>query len=59
MTAATASEVSFGMNEDVRCLERWRSQRERREQIPQPLLIVAGELAQEHGINPVSMGWSG
>jgi hypothetical protein len=52
--AAIGSEVPVAMRKVFRRLERWRRQRQGRERIPQHLWIVAGELAREHGVNPVS-----
>ena len=37
-----------------RQLQRWRRQRRCRERIPERLWAAAGELAREHGVNPVS-----
>ena len=37
-----------------RQLQRWRRQRRGRERIPETLWAAAGELAREHGVNPVS-----
>jgi hypothetical protein len=37
-----------------RQLQRWRNQRRSRERIPEALWAAAGELARQHGINPVS-----
>ena len=35
-------------------LQRWRTQRRSREPIPEALWAAAGELARQHGVNPVS-----
>jgi len=35
-------------------LQRWRSRRRKRERIPEALWAAAGELARQHGVNPVS-----
>jgi hypothetical protein len=42
------------MRKVFRRLERWRQQRKGRERIPQRVWLAAGELAREHGVNPVS-----
>src|SRR5215470_16337465 len=51
---AIASEVPVTMRKVFRRLERWRRQRQGRERIPQRLWVAAGELARQHGVNPVS-----
>src|SRR5215470_16297928 len=48
------SEVPLAMRKVYRRLQHWRRQRKGRERIPQRLWIAAGELAREHGVNPVS-----
>ena len=53
MTAAEA-EVPVAMRKVYRQLERWRKQRTGRARIPETLWAAAGELAREHGVNPVS-----
>ena len=52
--ATIASEVPVTMRKVFRRLERWRQLRKGRERIPQRLWIAAGELACQHGVNPVS-----
>jgi hypothetical protein len=52
--AATESDVPIAMRKVYRRLERWRSQRTGRSRIPESLWKAAGELAREHGVNPVS-----
>jgi len=42
------------MRKVYRRLERWRSKRQGRARIPESLWAAAGELAREHGVNPVS-----
>jgi len=42
------------MRKVYRRLERWRSKRQGRARIPEALWAAAGELAREHGVNPVS-----
>jgi len=42
------------MRKVYRKLERWRSKRKGRARIPESLWTAAGELAREHGVNPVS-----
>ena len=53
MTANNA-EVPVAMRKVYRRLERWRSKRQGRTPIPESLWAAAGELALEHGVNPVS-----
>ena len=53
MTAIDA-EVPVAMRKVYRRLLRWRSQRKGRARIPESLWAAAGELAREHGVNPVS-----
>src|SRR3954468_5918901 len=53
MSAAEA-EVPAAMRKVYRRLERWRKQRTGRSRIPESLWAAAGELAREHGVNPVS-----
>jgi hypothetical protein len=48
------AEVPTAMRAVYRQLERWRSKREGRSPIPEALWTAAGELAREHGVNPVS-----
>jgi hypothetical protein len=52
--AAPEAEVPAAMRKVYRRLERWRSQRTGRARIPEALWAAAGELAREHGVNPVS-----
>ena len=52
--AAADAEVPVAMKKVYRRLERWRSQRTGRARIPETLWAAAGELAREHGVNPVS-----
>jgi hypothetical protein len=52
--AKIASEVPVTMRKVFGRLERWRRQRQGRERIPQRLWVAAGELARQHGVNPVS-----
>ena len=52
--STTEADVPAAMREVYRRLERWRSERKGRERIPEALWIAAGELAREHGVNPVS-----
>lgn len=52
--STTEADVPTAMREVYRRLERWRSERRGRERIPEALWIAAGELAREHGVNPVS-----
>ena len=53
MTAIDA-EVPVAMRKVYRRLLRWRSKRQGRARIPESLWAAAGELAREHGVNPVS-----
>lgn len=48
------AEVPAAMRSVFRKLQRWRSKRQGRARIPESLWIAAGELAREHGVNPVS-----
>ena len=52
--ARTHSEVPLAMRRVSQRLERWRRKRTGRSPIPEPLWIAAGELAREHGVNPVA-----
>jgi hypothetical protein len=52
--AAAETEVPVAMRKVYRRLERWRKQRTGRARIPEALWAAAGELAREHGVNPVS-----
>ena len=52
--AAAEVEVPVAMRKVYRRLERWRRQRTGRARIPEALWAAAGELAREHGVNPVS-----
>ena len=52
--ARTHAEVPLAMREVYVRLERWRRKRTGRSPIPEPLWIAAGELAREHGVNPVA-----
>jgi hypothetical protein len=52
--AASESEVPTALRKVYRRLERWRSNRKGRSRIPESLWVAAGELAREHGVNPVS-----
>lgn len=52
--AAIDTEVPVAMRKVYRRLERWRSQRQGRARIPESLWAAAGDLAREHGVNPVS-----
>jgi hypothetical protein len=52
--AVIESEVPMAMRKLYRRLERWRSNRQGRSRIPESLWAAAGELAREHGVNPVS-----
>ena len=52
--AANDAEVPAAMRKVYRRLERWRSKRQGRARIPESLWAAAGELAREHGVNPVS-----
>ena len=52
--AAIDTEVPIAMRKVYRRLERWRSKRQGRARIPESLWAAAGELAREHGVNPVS-----
>jgi hypothetical protein len=52
--STTEADVPAAMREVYRRLERWRSERKGRERIPEALWAAAGELAREHGVNPVS-----
>jgi hypothetical protein len=52
--AAIETEVPVAMRKVYRRLERWRSKRQGRARIPESLWAAAGELAREHGVNPVS-----
>ena len=52
--AAIETEVPVAMRKVYRQLERWRSKRQGRARIPESLWAAAGELAREHGVNPVS-----
>ena len=52
--AAIDAEVPVAMRKVYRRLERWRSTRQGRARIPESLWAAAGELAREHGVNPVS-----
>jgi hypothetical protein len=52
--AAIEAEVPVAMRKVYRRLLRWRSQRKGRARIPESLWAAAGELAREHGVNPVS-----
>ena len=52
--AAIDAEVPVAMRKVYRRLLRWRSQRKGRARIPESLWAAAGELAREHGVNPVS-----
>src|SRR5689334_19359124 len=52
--AASESEVPTALRKVYRRLERWRSNRKGRSRIPESLWAAAGELAREHGVNPVS-----
>jgi hypothetical protein len=52
--ATTDAEVPVAMRKVYRRLERWRSKRQGRARIPESLWAAAGELAREHGVNPVS-----
>uniref|UniRef100_Q01TH3 Uncharacterized protein n=1 Tax=Solibacter usitatus (strain Ellin6076) TaxID=234267 RepID=Q01TH3_SOLUE len=52
--AAAEVEVPVAMRKVYRRLERWRGQRTGRARIPESLWAAAGELAREHGVNPVS-----
>lgn len=47
-------EVPAAMRGVYRKLQRWRSIRRGRAPIPEPLWVAAGELAREHGVNPVA-----
>jgi len=51
---AIDANVPNAMRKVYRRLERWRSRRTGRARIPEALWAAAGELAQQHGINPVS-----
>ena len=51
---ADDAEVPAAMRKVYRRLQRWRSKRKGRSRIPESLWIAAGELAREHGVNPVS-----
>lgn len=48
------AEVPAAMRGVYRKLQRWRSKRQGRAPIPEPLWVAAGKLAREHGVNPVS-----
>ena len=48
------AEAPAAMRGVYRNLQRWRSKRQGRAPIPEPLWIAAGKLAREHGVNPVS-----
>ena len=52
--AAIDAEFPVAMRKVYRRLERWRSKRKGRARIPESLWAAAGELAREHGVNPVS-----
>src|SRR4029077_10101103 len=52
--AVAEGEVPVAMRKVYRRLERWRRQRSGRARIPEALWATAGELAREHGVNPVS-----
>src|SRR5579872_2515465 len=52
--ALVEAEVPIPMRKLYRRLERWRSKRKGRSRIPESLWAAAGELAREHGVNPVS-----
>lgn len=52
--AAIESEVPIAMRRVYRRLERWRRKRTPGARIPESLWAAAGELALEHGVNPVS-----
>jgi hypothetical protein len=52
--AVIEPEVPIAMRKLYRRLERWRSNRKGQSPIPEPLWTAAGELAREHGVNPVS-----
>ncbi len=47
-------DVPAPMRKVHRQLQRWRNQRRSRERIPEALWAAAGELARQHGVNPVS-----
>ncbi len=47
-------EVPAAMRGVYRKLQRWRSKRQGRTPIPEPLWAAAGKLAREHGVNPVA-----
>lgn len=47
-------EVPAAMRGVYRKLQRWRSKRQGRTPIPESLWVAAGNLAREHGVNPVS-----
>lgn len=47
-------EVPAAMRGVYRKLQRWRSVRRGRAPIPESLWVAAGELAREHGVNPVA-----
>jgi len=52
--AVIEAEIPIAMRKLYRRLERWRSKRKGRSRIPESLWTAAGELAREHGVNPVS-----
>lgn len=54
-TRSTAgADVPIAMRKVYGRLERWRRKRTGRQRIPEALWVAAGELAREHGVNPVS-----
>jgi len=52
--AAIDADVPIAMRKVYRRLEGWRSRRTGRARIPESLWVAAGELARQHGVNPVS-----
>jgi hypothetical protein len=54
MVRGDDSGVPVAMRSVYRRLQKWRSKRKGRAPIPESLWIAAGELAREHGVNPVS-----
>ena len=52
--ARTETEVPIAMRRVYRRLELWRGKRRGRAPIPPSLWMAAGELAREHGVNPVA-----